>query len=876
MFLTLPLQFHFVFIYYEYSMSFLKTPRLFKNHSNFIFGVLVLIIMGGASVGVALYLLQQPQDTRKGAYFAPIPTQNFNREMPILVISYYPPDPNNPENIDEKIAGPNSHGKKISDIRNSVNSMTQQILQDLTIATKYKGYQNTELQPSLKYVQYGQTIEALQKLPRGNSLGGGTYRPDYKKILTDMNICDYVDNKGVKQVWLWGYHFGEIVPVESDMAMGKLSSNFFNFSGYGDVSNSEKTNDLPVCNHTYVLNNYNYDRGVGEALEDHGHQFEALFNWLDARDTVPRDQWVDLLFWGRFVGAGSGSFDKMQNPGCGWVHTPPNGTEQYGWFNTQSVASDCIDWNPDRTGKKNSINCTTWSGSSSCPNDGGRAYKIWWMQNFPGANNGLIYQGHALRNWWDLVYDLDGVLQQGGGLYTPQSEVTYTITDITDKPALGNLAAKIVRSPSLLNYLPITINYQDGFGGVQKAQIMPTCSNGECYYEITPAYNWTSWWIANDTATAYDGAAGKLVVTSEKWAIETPTNEGYHAHLIKKVVTSLPDLGISQLASARGTYNPGDTADIYVYVNNQGTQTVTGGFTVEVKVIKKTTDGTLPVHDQIRVSSDAPLNPNEEIQLKITTSKFTEAGTYNITAMVDPDNKIKEGNENNNSFANRELTVKTPNNLPDIIVSGFSLDKTTVSDNGSVNAKVTVKNNGTVATGKFRVGVFTANVESSTDITTVKGFDIRLFDVPSLAPSGFSEQNVVIDDIFLNHTGSPRKYAVYVIADVENSVTESDENNRSASQIVTALSSATPAPTINPTASPTTSPSTEPTATPIAPIPTCKFTTDFNDDGRTDGGDYVIYIQNLMKEGKRLPGDVNCDGIVDGADYPYIAHNFSP
>jgi len=200
------------------------------------------------------------------------------------------------------------------------------------------------------------------------------------------------------------------------MSMSNAARAFWNRDGYGDVSNSYQYNDLSVCNHTYTLFHYNYDRGLGEAVEDHLHQLERLFQYLDNYNQ-PANLPGQSLFWNLFVGAEDGQ-SRLTSPGCGWTHYPPNGTQDYDWYNQNSVQSDCMDWKPDRSGQKSLISCSTWNG---CQADQGVKFKIWWMQNIPGLNNGLTFRGKSLKNWWKAVYDFEGMLLEGEGLLQSNS-----------------------------------------------------------------------------------------------------------------------------------------------------------------------------------------------------------------------------------------------------------------------------------------------------------------------------------------------------------------------------------------------------------------------------------------------------------------------
>ena len=55
----------------------------------------------------------------------------------------------------------------------------------------------------------------------------------------------------------------------------------------------------------------------------------------------------------------------------------------------------------------------------------------------------------------------------------------------------------------------------------------------------------------------------------------------------------------------------------------------------------------------------------------------------------------------------------------------------------------------------------------------------------------------------------------------------------------------------------------------------CSYNPNIDGKNGVDIDDYVLFVQNVMKVGKNIPGDVNCSGRVDLDDYPYIIRNFS-
>lgn len=478
----------------------------------------------------------------------------YNREIPVVVVQYFPELSTRPGYIDHNIAGPSLQGQTIAEIRTRLAGYITQILIDLTNGTKWQGYAHPERQPSLRYVQHGSTYEYIEALPRSNVVLNHethTYRPNYRQMLERINICDLVDNQGVKQVWVWGYHHGEIEPVESNMSMGTLSRPFFTHGTYGDISNSERSDDLPQCAHTYILSNYNYTRGVGEALEDHGHHIESILNWMDGRDILPGERWNELLFWGKFVG--SDITHRVNSPGCGWIHTPPNGTEEYGWYRETAVQSDCLDWKPDRSGAKAAISCHTWAGAT-CSNDGGRSYKVWWMQNIPGAESQFSFAGRKLRNWWDVIYDLDAVLQEGGGLFVSTTP-TFTVTSPT------RTSISITIAPQIPSYHLLKLEYKAGATEVYALYKMPQCSEVGCTYTFENVHNWTAWRLAPDTTIPYNTPRSAVSISSSEWEQED-TEVSYRSWIIRKVATPTPSPSPTPLL---GDLNDNGKVDIFDY-----------------------------------------------------------------------------------------------------------------------------------------------------------------------------------------------------------------------------------------------------------------------------------------------------------------------
>jgi hypothetical protein len=294
--------------------------------------------------------------------------------IPVLVVRYFPVKNGR---IDVDVTG--TVDAPLEAIRRHTVETTERVIQALETGSTYHGYKDPTAQPSLSY-QIVDTVEFLEPLPT-TPRPGRVPMTDYNAIMDRVGIRQWVEERGIKEVWLWGYHGGVLDLWESNMA-----------GPYGDISNSScDLTDLPVVGQTYTVYHYNYERGPSEAVEDHIHQIESVLKHIDYS-----------LFWEKFVG----------RPGawrCGWAHYPPNGEHDYDWDNPNYVWTDIEDWTPEGTGEKKRLNSTRW-------NEDSLTWFIYWMQNLPGVNNGITYRGRPLTNWWVFIGDFDRAMAAGLGL----------------------------------------------------------------------------------------------------------------------------------------------------------------------------------------------------------------------------------------------------------------------------------------------------------------------------------------------------------------------------------------------------------------------------------------------------------------------------
>ena len=360
------------------------------------------------STTVQLPVTQQPAQTPSAAappkaavapiVQAPAPQlpavagKDTSYNLGILVIKYFPLTSDG-QSIDMTVTG--DIGGSYASVRQHTVDITNGLLTFLPKATRYLGYKYGGDQPAINY-RVVATLEHTAAVPIDATIHSGhpTY-PDYYGIMSSHNICGYVDGQGVHEVWLFAYQ-GPNKPGQNypylDIEESKMSGPF------GDISNSYRWDDMPHCNHTYVVYTFNDGRGTAEAMHSWGHQIESEMNAVDSN------------LFGLFQGPSHPQTLGVAGR-CGSVHNPPNARFEYDWANPTPQLSDCEDWQPDSLGATTQISCAVWGCNDiSDTNNAQLNYMVWMWQNLPGRNNTKAYQGKSLRNWWDVHGDFDTVM----------------------------------------------------------------------------------------------------------------------------------------------------------------------------------------------------------------------------------------------------------------------------------------------------------------------------------------------------------------------------------------------------------------------------------------------------------------------------------
>jgi len=212
--------------------------------------------------------------------------------------------------------------------------------------------------------------------------GKGWHQPDaidYHALIRQFDLARRVNRKEIDEVWIFGMPYSGL--YESTMA-GK--------GAY--YCNSAPLTGIPA-DRIFVLMGFNYERGVGEMLEDMGHRTESIM-----RRVYGSWEPKPTHMWNRFT-----LYDKVA-PGkaaCGNVHFAPNSTKDYEWGNKKPVWSTADDWltYPKLTGKGRMMTSADWGGGDI------RLHHKWWLTRLPRAR-GKGPDGKQ-ANWWKYTVDFN-------------------------------------------------------------------------------------------------------------------------------------------------------------------------------------------------------------------------------------------------------------------------------------------------------------------------------------------------------------------------------------------------------------------------------------------------------------------------------------
>ena len=347
--------------------------------------------------------------------------------VPVVIVNYLP-------TVDGVLLDMNRAPDGYYDLYNStLDRAKAKILADKIVeknsieeGTRFRDYSNNRVDPyiSLDVVGYINIYELdltfwIKTTSNGKQVDMKTI--EYFKLFDRLKMKDFVDNLGVKEVWITIFGKDEYPSViKNNMAdintYYSMPESNMSSPLTGDISNSYRhQNDLPKYSKTYVVYGNSGHRGADTDLHNRGHQIEAQLSYIDR----------ELIWNNAFLPTSTKKEFRLGN--CHW---PPNATSDYDYGNKASVKSDIGSYQPSG-GTYVDVNVDTWLGKkytfpmtatniigeSNYDNDAQVKWFIYWWQSIPGYNNTILYNNSSLENWWDIFYNWDEAIKSKKKLY---------------------------------------------------------------------------------------------------------------------------------------------------------------------------------------------------------------------------------------------------------------------------------------------------------------------------------------------------------------------------------------------------------------------------------------------------------------------------
>lgn len=259
-------------------------------------------------------------------------------------------------------------------------SVTQRVDEDI-IPVKQDGFQYT--------------TAAYLNVLRTNQGAHDPDMVDYGAIIARHNLLQRAAANEFDEVWLFG------APYMGFWESAMAGAGAF-FSNGGPIPNTA------ACPRKFVVMGFNYQRGVGEMLEDLGHRAESIlarvfhsedflgYAYDRARNTKALPSAPKNLFERYML------FDQIA-PGkanVGSLHYAPNSASDYEWGVTTQVSSCADDWAqfPKLPTPPNYrlMNAQDWGNGDI------RGHHKWWLQHLPkvaGSADGIG------NHWWKYFID---------------------------------------------------------------------------------------------------------------------------------------------------------------------------------------------------------------------------------------------------------------------------------------------------------------------------------------------------------------------------------------------------------------------------------------------------------------------------------------
>ncbi len=263
---------------------------------------------------------------------------------------------------------------------NDSDVLAKQYIKDVSEASY--GYANFEIAESIvvddfpvKQDGFAYNGEDYLKVMGG---AGQPHQPDqvsYEAIVEEHHLAQKINDGTIDEVWMMGFPYAGF--FESRMA------------GPGAFWCNGPPLEHSGANRRFVIMGFNYQRGVGEMLEDLGHRTESIMTYVFRGAPGGRNLWKRYT---RYDQSAPGQAE------VGSVHFAPNSHKDYEWGNRSAVLSRADTWlnYPNLNGTPRTMTAGDWGGGDI------RAHHMWWLRHLPhvtGETNGIA------NNWWRYVID---------------------------------------------------------------------------------------------------------------------------------------------------------------------------------------------------------------------------------------------------------------------------------------------------------------------------------------------------------------------------------------------------------------------------------------------------------------------------------------
>jgi hypothetical protein len=199
---------------------------------------------------------------------------------------------------------------------------------------------------------------------------------NYLALVEEFKMIERINHGEIDEVWLFGHPYGGY--YESIMC-GKDA--FW--------CNAPALKGTEHAKRLFVIMGFNFERGVGEMLEDLGHRAESILYEV-FKNTHGKANLFEIFT--RY------DLKHPREAHVGNVHFAPNSVKDYDWGNPKPVLSYADVWLnfPNLKGEPRTMTCADWGYGDI------REHHRWWFKRFPhiiGQSNGISW------NWWEYVID---------------------------------------------------------------------------------------------------------------------------------------------------------------------------------------------------------------------------------------------------------------------------------------------------------------------------------------------------------------------------------------------------------------------------------------------------------------------------------------